>query len=286
MGAWGTSLYANDSACDIRGDYLDMLRRGKTNEEVTRELIRRNESIMGDEEEEPLFWFALADTQWNYGRLLPEVKERALFFLSQDADLERWRESGEKKLQAWIKTLEQLEGKLRSPQPPEKKVSRYRLYQCKWKLGDVFAYQFVGEYSKETGFYGQYVIFRKVSEAIWWPGHIVPVVQVYKWIGNEIPPLSDLPNMRLLELKYFSTVLSYDPNHRDEYVALLLSTSQGVIPKDNLYFLGNLQGEDINPPKTYNCYSGYPNISWKGPAWKSTFEKYIIDQYLSWKDIS
>ena len=38
---------------------------------------------MGDVEEEPLFWFALADTQWNYGRLLPEVKEQALAWLDK-----------------------------------------------------------------------------------------------------------------------------------------------------------------------------------------------------------
>ena len=31
-----------------------------------------------DDEEEPSFWFALADTQWKYGRLLPEVKEKAI----------------------------------------------------------------------------------------------------------------------------------------------------------------------------------------------------------------
>ena len=34
---------------------------------------------MGDVEEEPLFWYVLADTQWNYDRLQPEVKEKALF---------------------------------------------------------------------------------------------------------------------------------------------------------------------------------------------------------------
>ena len=99
MGAWGTSLYANDSAGDIRGDYLDKLKRGKTNEEATKELVEANANT-GDVEEEPLFWFALADTQWNYGRLLPEVKEKALLYLSQSKEWERWKESGQEKLSA------------------------------------------------------------------------------------------------------------------------------------------------------------------------------------------
>ena len=101
MGAWGTSLYANDCAGDIRGDYVDKLKRGKTNLEATRELLAENQEILADPEEAPLFWFALADTQWNYGRLLPEVKEKALLYLSREQEWERWKESGEKQLQAW-----------------------------------------------------------------------------------------------------------------------------------------------------------------------------------------
>ena len=123
MGTWGAGLYSNDSACDIRGDYIDKLTRGKTNDEATQELINSNRDIMGDVEEEPLFWFALADTQWNYGRLLPKVKEKALYFLSQDKELQRWKESGERQLTSWIKTLDTLKEKLESPQPPEKRCT-------------------------------------------------------------------------------------------------------------------------------------------------------------------
>ncbi len=114
MGTWGTSLYDNDSTSDIRGDFLDKLKRGKTNEEATKELVDENMNT-GDTEEEPLFWFALADTQWNYGRLLPEVKEKALFYLSQDKEWERWRESEQQKQAAWKMTLETLKRKLESP---------------------------------------------------------------------------------------------------------------------------------------------------------------------------
>ena len=186
MGAWGTSLYSSDTTSDIRGDYLDKLRRGKTNEEVTIEILTYYQGYIGDPEEEPLLWFALADTQWNYGRLLPEVKEKALYFLSQEVELERWAESGAKQLEAWKKTLTKLKEKLLTEPPPVKKVSKYRLYKCQWQLGDVFAYRFTSDYSKEMGVFGQSIIFRKVSEAIDWPGHIVPTVQVYQWIGSDI----------------------------------------------------------------------------------------------------
>lgn len=49
------------------------------------------------------------------------MKEKALYFLSQDDELERWKESGEKQLKAWMNTLDKLKEKLLSAQPPEKK---------------------------------------------------------------------------------------------------------------------------------------------------------------------
>ncbi len=286
MGAWGTSLYANDSASDIRGDYVDKLRRGKTNEEVTEELIEDNRCIFGDGEEEPLFWFALADTQWNYGRLLPEVKDKALYFLSQDTELERWRESGEKQLEAWMETLDKLREKLNSEPPPPKKVSKYRLYNCKWNLGDTFAYCFDSEYSEQKGFYKQYVIFRKISEDNWWPGHIVPVVQVYKWIGESIPPIEDLSNMSLLEQSFYPSVLKKYPDKKREYLIELLSTSERVIPKKNLKYLGNVPGQDLLSFKENDDYVCLTPVGWEGSGYNNTFEKYIIDMYLAWKDIT
>lgn len=284
MGAWGTSLYANDSASDIRGDYIDKLRRGKTNEEATKELIEANRDLMGDAEEEPLFWFALADTQWNYGRLLLEVKEKALFYLSQDKELERWKESGQKQLNAWKKTLETLKEKLKSPQPPAKKVSKYRFYQCKWNLGDVFAYRFTGNYSKEKGFGGKYAVFRKVSEDTWWPGHIVPVVQVYKWIGGNVPSIDKLSDFDLLPAFYSPSAFKKFPNKTLEYKIRLISESERVIPKENLIFLGNLPGNDLIPFRGHDYWTGYYAVGWESSKYNTKFEHYIIDMYLAWKD--
>lgn len=285
MGAWGTNLYSNDSACDIRGDYVDELKRGKTNEEATQELINKNHDIMGDAEEEPLFWFALADTQWNYGRLLPEVKEKALYFLSQDKELQRWQASGQRQLIAWRKTLNALKEKLESPQPDVKKVSKYRLYQCKWQLGDVFAYRFSSIYSNEKGFEGKYTVFRKISEDTWWPGHIVPVVQVYKWISNDIPSIDKLSSLNLLPAFNSPSVLDKFPNKKPDYEIKLLSESEKVIPIDNLTFLGNLPGDDLIPFRGHEYWTGYSAVGWESSRYNEKFEHYVIDMYLAWYNI-
>lgn len=282
MGAWGTSLYSNDTACDIRGDYIDKLKRGKTNEEATQELIDKNLDIIGDIEEEPLFWFALADTQWNYGRLLPEVKEKALYFLSQKNELQRWQESGQKQMIAWKKTLNKLNEKLETSQPPAKKVSKYRLYRCKWQLGDVFAYQFSSSYSKENGFEGKYAILRKVSEDTWWPGHIVPVIQIYNWIGNDIPSIEKVPNLNLLPAFYIPSVFTKFPNKKIDYEIKLISESEKVIPVESLTFLGNLPGNDLIPFRGHEYLTGYYAIGWESSKYNEKFEHYVIDMYLAW----
>ena len=284
MGTWGTSLYASDSTNDIRGDYLDKLRRGKTNEEATQELIDANTNT-GNAEEESLFWFALADTQWDYGRLLPNVKEKALFCLSQDKEWERWKESGQKKLSAWKKTLETLRRKLESPQPPIKKVSVYRLYRCKWNLGDVFAYRFTSHYSNEKGFEGKYVIFRKVSEDTWWPGHIIPVVQVYKWLGDDIPSIDRLMDLDLLPACYNPSAFRKTSNKPLEYKIKLISESAKAIPQENLMFLGNLPGDDIIPFQGHNYWTGYPAVGWESSKYNTKFEHYVIDMYLAWHNV-
>lgn len=283
MGTYGTALYDNDTACDIRGDYVDMLRRGKTGEEATQILIQKNGDIWGDSEEEPLFWYALADTQWNVGQLLPAVKEKALFFLEQTEGSARWYEAGEEKAQAWQRSLYALKHKLLTPQPPKKKIPQYRLYRCPWQLGDVFAYLFSSDESKEKGFFGKYVVFRKVSEESFWPGHIVPVVQIYKWVGDAIPALESLEKMKLLEQGFYPSVFVHHPGTEKKYRITLLSTSQRVIPKNNLTYLGNISGEDLVPFLGHDYYSGNTCVAWGQKAYNNRFEPYVMDMYTAWE---
>ncbi len=276
LGAWGTLLYDNDTTNDIRGYYVDQLRRGRTNEEVTQQIINDNMEILEDVEEGPLFWYALADIQWDYGRLIPFVKEKALEFIERPEELERWKDmEGDKALQ-WEQTRIELRKKLLSPQPPIKKITAYRLYKCKWQLGDVFAYQFHEEYSKKHGVYGQYIIFRKVEEDILWPGHIVPSVQVYWWIGSELPTLEKIKTMPLLPQKFWPVAYTRNPEKEKEFLLNLQVSRENAIPKEYLTYLGNISGNDLVACRGMDYYTGYARTEWKN------FEIKILDQYNAW----
>lgn len=281
MGTWGTSLYANDTTCDIKADYKDLLRQGKNNKEVTQELMRRNGIPSTDPAEDALFWFALADTQWHYGRLMDSVKEKAMEYLENADNLSFEFKDTKMNLQ-WKQTLNKLKQQLLTEMPPPKKVSKYRLYQCPWQIGDVFAYRFDGTYSREKGFGGQYIVFRKISENTWWPGHHIPVVQVYKRIWDKIPCIAELSNTQLLELGSHPISHQLHPNLQKQYEISLICTSAQVIPYEQLTYLGNMASNIVPASPQLDYYFKATAVGWEGKGWNDNFESYLIDLYFAW----
>jgi len=270
MASWGPKLYQDDVAEDVRDYYKDQLKRGKTNEEVTRVLIEDNEDIIQDEDEAPVFWFALADTQWNLGRLLPTVKEKALEYLKIGSNLKRWESEAinQKEYKIREKVLQELEQKLKSQMPLEKKITQYKFYKCEWNIGDIFAYKLESDYAKEAGVSNKYLIIRKVDEYVWWPGHIIPIIYV------QITKEEKMPNSKeeISRLEYIQTS-TYEG--MPEYLIEMISTSKRIIPRKKLIFIGNY----IDIPTPREEYIPEDKISITACHW-SAFEKTIMDRYI------
>ena len=276
MGTWGPGLYQDDIAEEVREYYKDQLHRGKAGTEITKELIAQNEGTLSDPDDAPVFWFALADTQWNFGRLEDFVKEQALHYIRNGYDVKRWEAEDPPMAKKRVKVLEELTRKLLSSQPTEKKIVPYKLYRCKWKIGDVYAYQLDSEYAKENGMKGKYLYFVKVDEAVWYLGHNVPVVYFYRITGDHLLSLEELKHVDYIPQFFLPEVYKRDPERKKLYLLQLLSTSSRVIPGKRLTFIGTLQtvehmdGEDPNPYE----------VGWKD------FEKYIIDNFHAWNKCS
>lgn len=301
MGAWGPRLYQDDIAEDVRDYYKDQLHRGKSGTEITQELLKQNEYALSDPDDAPVFWFALADTQWSLGRLEDFVKENALYHLHEGSNIKRWEDENPKGARIRAKLLSDLEQKLNSPQPAEKKISQNKLYHCKWSLGDTFAYQLESDLAKEKGLFGRYFLIQKVSERTWYPGHIVPIAYVKITKDERLP--SNMEEFNQLEYvqtwftrfeERFWPINMADPQkdiaekskiHYEvdaygflpQYRVTLLSTSARVIPK-KLICLGNFL--DAAPPKgefVPHCVYNNPTVSWGKLG--ETFEKTLIDRY-------
>ena len=295
MGAWGANLYQDDVALDVKDEYKDNLRRGKTNEETMQEIIDKYQELLEDEEDRGVFWLALADTQWNLGRLDDQVKEQALEIIELGTDLKRW-EVNEKLYNKRKEILEKIKEKLLSPQPEEKRMPKYRTYKCEWENGDVFAYQLKSEYAKEQGLEGRYLIIQKIDEIDWYPCSTIPLVRVKITEDKTIPKTEK----EIDELEYIQTwFTSYERRFagfsalrplKDQIKGMSFNTDEyGLLPeymvsivitsknmtKGKLTYLGNYI--NITPPQNEFipiCKDNFPTVLWKN------FEERLIEMYF------
>ena len=229
MGAWGAGLYQDDVTCDVKDDYLNRLRIGYTNEEATEDVIDCNYNYIEDVEDGPIFWMALADTQWKYGRLLPSIKEKALEVIHSGSDLERWKEEPTN-YRKRKKVLEELEKRLTSSQPPEKKITKLRLHKSTWDIGDVLLLKLHDDKFDDkpnkfgSKWYNKYVLLKVVGVTRTSIGGLPEtyydeqnVVRFYNWVGAEEPNIKILDKLKLIEdktqkIQRSMSILSFNRN--------------------------------------------------------------------------
>jgi hypothetical protein len=117
-------LFADDGACDVRDEFIACLGAGDDPADIAREMIRRHGDMIADPDDGPVFWLALAATQWTYGCLGGDVRARAIKVIDSGIDLARWSGAAAARRQ---KVLEALREQLTSPQPPLRRPRRKAL---------------------------------------------------------------------------------------------------------------------------------------------------------------
>ena len=301
MGTWGPKLYQNDLAEEIRDYYKGQLYQGKKGEKITQDLLKQYQYVISDTDDAPVFWFALADTQWNFGRLEDMVKEQALKHIHLGNDLKRWESENPKYAKTRARITEELRQKLLSPQPSEKKISPYRLYHCEWNIGDVFAFRLESDLANEKGLLGRYFLVQKIDECIWHPGHVIPIVYVKITKDTNLPlnleEYDQLEYVQTWYTKYEDRFLPIDMRRPQEDIAekskmnyeldeygylpqyriKLLNISKKVIPS-KLIYIGNFKGAR-HPQKEFvphekDCIIP---VFWK--KFNETFETEMIRKY-------
>lgn len=156
MGAWGTGLYQNDIGLEIKDDYRDKLRAGKTEDEAYAEIMQEYKDIIADEAEKFDVFFSLADTMWNLGRLNDEVKNIALSLIDQECADERW--SSQKDVEKRKIVLNSLKERLLSEMEPKKKISVHKPYVTPWEKGDVYMVEITQPPESAPEYQGWYIV--------------------------------------------------------------------------------------------------------------------------------
>jgi hypothetical protein len=205
MGAWGTGLYSDDAACDVRDAYREYVGDGLSGSQATDRLLEEWDRV---HEDEPSFWLALADTQWRCGRLEERVKTRALEIIAAGSDLARWN-GDTKSVRKRRAVLAKLEDRLGSSQPAPKKIRPRFRNSTDWELGELIAYTLKS---------GNKIIFHVVDKHTD-RGGTTPICAVLGWKGQELPAFWRLKLSRARRPKAGPSQLMIASSSAGEYPA-------------------------------------------------------------------
>ena len=189
MGAWGPAIFSDDTACDIRGDYKDLLGDGLTPSEATDRILLEWQGSLADPNEQSVVWLALAATQWKLGRLESRVKEKAMEVIDSGCNLVFWEGNDREKRRA---VLDKLKSQLASPEPEPKKIPKRFRDDCDWIVGEIIVYKTLSE---------KKVLFRVIGFHQD-KGGKSPVCELLNWRGDAIPGKLRIWLMRIRKKKY------------------------------------------------------------------------------------
>jgi hypothetical protein len=119
MGVWGTAIFSDDLAADLRNDFRALIGEGMSSAQAIDRLLAEYASSLEDNEEASVFWIALAAIQWKLGRLEDRTKREALHIIESGRDLERWENPRHRNKRSAV--LEKLRKELLSENQPEPK---------------------------------------------------------------------------------------------------------------------------------------------------------------------
>ncbi|MFO0962639.1 MAG: hypothetical protein U0625_06990 [Phycisphaerales bacterium] len=186
MGTWGTALYSDDFASDIRDEFRDLVGEGVSAEDAIGRLVTEYSSVLSDSSEESVFWLALADTAWRLGRPVERATTEALRIIHAGSDLSRWDE--ERLRRKRIKVLEELALRLQSAPPPIKRVARRFIHNNSWDVGEVVGYRLAS---------GAWTLLRVIGHHVDMGGRFA-VCELLDWTG---PNLDAAPQPNALAIR-------------------------------------------------------------------------------------
>lgn len=275
MGTWGINLYDDDVALDTKDSYLAMLHENSStydDAEITKRFIDQNAAYVNDPDDSPIFWMALADTQWQCGRLEDYVRDEALKHIHDETHIERWFVESPSLAEKRQRVIFRLEKKLISPQPPKKVFNLKKQYLLPWNVGDVYAYQYHTESSQGTHFHQRYVYLVKKADETF--GNFeLPRFYVFRVTSKDLCSLDQLIEYGYISQFFNPSVFERYPLKPKLYAISIPCTSARVVPTKFLHYIGHL--DCLNAPIDESS-NDYYTVKWKD------FESYSIKNFEKW----
>src|SRR4051812_50227146 len=94
LGAWGTAIFSDDSASDVRDEWREAILDGLSPEEATQRLLETFDDYLEEADSERLFWMGLAAAAGGNGRPPPHGCGPALAGIRAGGGGGRWAGGG------------------------------------------------------------------------------------------------------------------------------------------------------------------------------------------------
>jgi hypothetical protein len=241
MGPWGTAIFSDDLASDVRDDWRELIAAGLSVQAATDRILVQYHEELQDAEVRGVFWLALALTQHRAGRLQHHVLQQALTVIEDGSDLARWGDDQFHRRRR-SSVLAKARHELQSPQPGPKPIRKRYRSQCDWEVGEVVAYRL-----RSRDWVALVVVAHHTDE-----GGTAPVVRMLDWRGPAKPTGDAIRHVGLRVPRR---------QHGSAYVApsqfMIGALSAREIPADRIERLG----VRISPPPTEQTHTV---ILWRG----------------------
>lgn len=271
MGAWGVKIFQSDVALDVKEDFKAQLLLGKSDEEALQAVKEACRDFINDPEDQYEFWFAVASYSYDLGRLVPEVKEKAVSLIDDGGDLERWEGKEKAKREA---VLNELKAKLLSEQPPRKEFKPLKNRKSYLEINDIYYFQLNEDQFKDQYYYNYYVIILvegAACEDFRVRGFLDEYPLVYLKICRSLPDkLEDLDKIPMVPAYYRDTKKDQDLDQR----ILMLDGFRSF--KKRLNYLGRYDFKrEANTGYTLDNGKRVPVIKEDG-TWRGTIRDWCI----------
>lgn len=287
MGNWGAGIFQNDISDDVKTDYKNKLKMGKSDEVALQEILSENSEFLDDAEDKFDFWFGLSSVMSDLGRLTEEVRNIAVGLIDRGGDVFRF-EDDKSELKKRKAELEKLRNKLVGEQPERKRIPVVKAFLCPWKPNDILIYTLDSECFKDKPYFNKFIVLL-VDEIVNYDvdiplGDMLPIT--YLKICDDYPnSVEDINNSPFIPQR-FIFYLNNPKKNKLEREHRFMWYRDGFKKQSSRFELwGNYEfTRPYNKPWTYPSIKDLRDFHTTIACMLNRFDEYIIESLDFYKD--
>jgi len=188
MGAWGTGIFADDEAADVRGDFRHYVADLQDVAAATDAIAVDYGASLQRPQDHTAFWLGLALTQRKAGWLDDRVKAAAVQVIGDGSDLAKWAGADAARR---AKALAAARRELETPSPPSKPIP------APWpeQLADFRVGEVIGRALPDGRLAVMKVVGRRRTLSLKVKG---PAVRLQKWVSRQMPTAAEAGRLEYL----------------------------------------------------------------------------------------